>query len=464
MAALQALAPRSSSKVKKKKKMKKEFEMCRWAARDIALWIAYEGDAYSGFAEQREVGGVETVEKQLFAALEKCCLIEGRESCRYSRCGRTDRGVSAQGQVVGLRVRSVLKAEEAEDGLAPRLAHPGAHVKPGVAELSYCEILNRVLPPDVRAIAWRSVAPEFSARFSAAARTYRYFFRPAAPKTARNYDVDAMRDAARRLVGDHDFRNLCKMDVEHVKNYRRVVYDARIVDYGGSYYFEITGQAFLWHMVRCVVAVLFLVGEGREPPDVVDALLDVRNTPRRPQYLPASEAPLVLNACSFDTLTPTPTPDALARLTDHYEKALHDALTLAARRTNARDELFRMRVRRVDLDVYLGRVIKADDDHQQDTMLSWGDAIVEIRPALRAKLDAAYAPLLRRQGGKTYDERVDAMGPRKREKLEANERKRQESAPIDQVRSLVLLMLPRPLHRRPPPPPQVFHADKRRYG
>ena len=59
-------------------------------------------------------------------------------------------------------------------------------------ELDYCQTLNRVLPSNIRAVAWSPVTPEFSARFSATARTYRYFF------VQRKLDIEAMRDAASR--------------------------------------------------------------------------------------------------------------------------------------------------------------------------------------------------------------------------------------------------------------------------
>ena len=72
-------------------------------------------------------------------------------------------------------------------------------------------MLNRVLPDDVRALAWAPVAEGFSARFSCASRTYRYWL---ARENAhgRPRDVEAMRRAASKFVGDHDFRNFCKMD------------------------------------------------------------------------------------------------------------------------------------------------------------------------------------------------------------------------------------------------------------
>ena len=56
----------------------------------------------------------------------------------------------------------------------------------------------------------------------------------------------------------------------------------------------ISGKAFLWHQIRCIVSVLFRVGAGKEMPDVVRQLLDIETNPRRPQYQMASEVPLNL--------------------------------------------------------------------------------------------------------------------------------------------------------------------------
>ena len=62
----------------------------------------------------------------------------------------------------------------------------------------------------------------------------------------------------------------------------------------------ISGKAFLWHQIRCIVAVLFRVGSGKESPDVVRQLLDIETNPRRPQYTMASEIPLNLFNVHFD--------------------------------------------------------------------------------------------------------------------------------------------------------------------
>ena len=63
---------------------------------------------------------------------------------------------------------------------------------------------------------------------------------------------------------------------------------------------NISGKAFLWHQIRCIVAVLFRVGARKEDPNVVKKLLDIETNPRRPQYTMASELPLNLFSVNFD--------------------------------------------------------------------------------------------------------------------------------------------------------------------
>lgn len=65
------------------------------------------------------------------------------------------------------------------------------------------------------------------------------------------------------------------------------------------YSFTVHGSAFLWHQVRHLVAILFLVGQGLEHPSVVPQLLDIKKTPRKPMYEMATDAPLVLWDCIF---------------------------------------------------------------------------------------------------------------------------------------------------------------------
>ncbi len=72
-------------------------------------------------------------------------------------------------------------------------------------EIDYVRSLNKVLPEDIRIVAWSPVAADFDARFNALARTYKYYF------LRDGLDVDKMRQAAKLLEGEHDFRNFCKV-------------------------------------------------------------------------------------------------------------------------------------------------------------------------------------------------------------------------------------------------------------
>lgn len=66
------------------------------------------------------------------------------------------------------------------------------------------------------------------------------------------------------------------------------------------YVCELKGSAFLWHQIRYTMAILFMVGEGKEEPDIVDKLLDVEKLPEKPNYLMASDKPLILSNCYFE--------------------------------------------------------------------------------------------------------------------------------------------------------------------
>ncbi|KAL4897317.1 pseudouridine synthase [Aspergillus ambiguus] len=379
-------------------KTAREMDPSKYHTRFIALKFAYLGQRYNGLEHANgNVTPLPTIEEELWKALRKTRLIfptgataddlrefqEPRvlkpysinwEGCDYSKAGRTDRGVSAFGQVVGIRVRS---ARPKNKKVAPTDSSPDTHMQDGdenasadkpadggwddiADELPYINLLNRVLPEDIRVLAWCPHPPEgFDARFSCRERQYKYFFtQPAfsptpgpggfAPRandksgTVPKYregwlDIDAMREAARMFVGRHDFRNFCKLDTsKQIENFERIIYhsDIELVDPRSTplgyvvqpgfkaledasaeqssdssaatvpaasqvYVFSLQGSAFLWHQVRHMVSVLFLVGQGLESPSIVSELLNVSKNPRKPGYEMASDAPLVLWDCIF---------------------------------------------------------------------------------------------------------------------------------------------------------------------
>ncbi|KZM18902.1 tRNA pseudouridine(38/39) synthase [Ascochyta rabiei] len=372
----------------------KAFDASKYSTRLIALKFAYLGQKYNGFEHHNNnKTPLPTIEEELWKALIKTRVIspappEGSDTdysrvdrktfaawdrdgadvnwdgCDYSKCGRTDRGVSAFGQVVGIRVRSnrplpkTKPAESPEDleldagtigDSATDLLGPdsGPATKPFndlTDELPYIQLLNRVLPPDIRVYAWCPNPPaDFSARFSCKERRYKYFFTnpcfAPVPGSAGLYhpnsstpdgqpmregwlDVAAMQDGCDRLVGLHDFRNFCKIDAsKQLTNFKRRIFHASIdevsllsipsflshaalqsptaADQAKMYCFTLHGSAFLWHQVRSLISILFLIGQRLESPSLVTALLDMDANPTRPKYEMASDAPLVLWDCIF---------------------------------------------------------------------------------------------------------------------------------------------------------------------
>lgn len=293
-----------TNKPHKKQGKKRPFDFSVHPKRHVALRLAYLGWDYQGFAVQENTDN--TVEARLFEALLKTRLVQDRQSSNYHRCGRTDKGVSAFSQVISIDLRS----NQFCRGLG--VIHPEnvdaiAKDKSAVTELPYVKMLNRVLPPDIRVLDWAPAAEGFSARFDCQSRTYRYYF----PRGG--LDVELMAEAAKRYEGTHDFRNLCKMDVGNgVLQFERTILSASVgpakplsansTNQHDMFIFEIKGLAFLYHQVRCLMAVLLLIGQKLENPDIIDQLLDVTKTPRKPQYNMAVDYPLVLFDCHYEGL------------------------------------------------------------------------------------------------------------------------------------------------------------------
>jgi len=247
--------------------------------RHIALQFSYDGTDYSGFAQNVGKECDNSVERELFAALEKTRLLVSpeehgmlteseveeaengqmpkRTASKYSRCGRTDKGVHANGQVVALYLKSafpLLARNAGSDNDEPgdvlgeeslpknsldclecfvqprnnnkkkgKAAESTTYQRKTMNEYDYCKTLNNVLPPSIRILGWCPVSSEFSARFSCSRRTYRYFF----PR--RNLNLARMAEGLEYMMGRNDFRNLCKMNCEQVSNFERVLVEGKVV-------------------------------------------------------------------------------------------------------------------------------------------------------------------------------------------------------------------------------------------
>ncbi|URD85826.1 tRNA pseudouridine synthase [Musa troglodytarum] len=285
------------------------------ARRYVALKIMYFGQRFYGFASEAQMDP--TIESEIFKALERTKLLIGtKEDSRYSRCGRTDKGVSSTGQVISLYLRSNLK----DTGGYTKNHTTTLEVR---GEIDYVRVLNRVLPGDIRVIGWCPVPTDFHSSYNQQSPSVHFH--------------QAMQQAAMKFIGEYDFRNFCKMDAANVNNYRRRItffdicsLDRRSIDVDELWAMTIKGSAFLWHQVRCMVAVLFMVGHGFESPDVIDVLLDTKKTPRKPQYNMAPELPLILRFCEFEDLEFICSSEARRTLHEHLKNEVQRHMLQAA--------------------------------------------------------------------------------------------------------------------------------------
>ncbi len=230
--------------------------------RNIKLTIAYDGTNYHGFQEQRSTGLV-TIQE----VLEKCLRrLAGRE-IRVTGAGRTDAGVHARGQVVNFDAA-------------------GWNIPAERIVLA----LNGMLPRDIAALEAEEVGPEFHARYSALAKTYRYtiynsripspFWRLYSHFVPRPLDVEAMEKAAQKLVGTHDFASF-QAAGSPIKNTVRTLFSADVCREGKELiHLTFRGNGFLYNMVRIMVGTLIEVGLGKRDPDDMEAILAARDRTR----------------------------------------------------------------------------------------------------------------------------------------------------------------------------------------
>jgi tRNA pseudouridine38-40 synthase len=193
--------------------------------------------------------------------LEAALAAIAGEPLAVTAAGRTDRGVHARGQV--------------------------AHFDTNVSrpETAWVRGVNAFLPESIAVLWARPVDAEFHARFSAIARTYRYRLinRPVRPALAARYagwyhaplDVEAIRTAARALVGEHDFSAFRAAECQ-AKTPVRTVHSIVIDTHADRVDFTIRANAFLQHMVRNIVGSLVYVGAGKQPPGWIAELLAAR--------------------------------------------------------------------------------------------------------------------------------------------------------------------------------------------
>jgi tRNA pseudouridine38-40 synthase len=230
--------------------------------RYFKLTIAYDGTDFHGWQIQ---AGKPTIQGEIVGVLRRLT----QENVVLHGTGRTDAGVHALGQVGSFRTQSRLSAQD------------------------FQRALNALLLPAIRIVGAEEVGPDFNARWSARGKTYRYrLYRgrivpPMIWRYVLHYpfplDEDAMRDAAARFVGRHDFASFAAStgseEDDKERSTEREIYSAELTRTPDNeeLVFTVRGRSFLRYMVRKMVGTLLDVGRGKLAPSDIERLYELRD-------------------------------------------------------------------------------------------------------------------------------------------------------------------------------------------
>lgn len=253
----------------------------------ILIDFSYIGTGFHGLAYQ--IDEPNTVESQLFTAFAKASMAANVLNNGYERCGRTDKDVHALHNYCSFFLDPCspkdhcMRSSDCEHG--SRVCY---RIK------SFVKAVNKHLPRSIRINSVDAVPDNFSARRCCVSRTYKYFFK------LGSMNLPSMQEACQEFVGSHNFLQFCKMDSRNPKDPNTTIYSFTIEHYNDLLCVAtITGRSFLWHQVRCMVGMLFLVGNGTISGVTIKELLEHPQGPKY-NYKMASPHGLVLADCSYE--------------------------------------------------------------------------------------------------------------------------------------------------------------------
>lgn len=219
--------------------------------RNLRLDLCYDGSRYRGW--QRLTGAENTVQGKLETALSRIM----NEPVEVIGSGRTDAGAHARHQVANFHCKSDM---------------PSAKI---LAQL------RRYLPEDMGIYSCEAVSPRFHARYHAVRKTYCYriwnsdmpcvFDRRYVYILPDKLNVDKMRRGAAEFLGEHDFSAFCS-DKKMKKSTLRRIESLLIQEVGEEIQITVTGDGFLYNMVRIMVGTLIEVGLGKREAESISTL------------------------------------------------------------------------------------------------------------------------------------------------------------------------------------------------
>lgn len=231
----------------------------------IKLTVAYDGTDYCGWQVQPNGMTVEEILNRELSALTG-------EEVKVIGASRTDAGVHAEGNVAVFDTETGIPAE--------RIAYA----------------LNCRLPEDIVAVKSEEVPGDWHPRYQCSVKTYEYRIlnrempdpvcRRSTVHISYPLNLGDMRTAAGYLKGEHDFKSFCSPHTE-VKDTVRTVHSLEIEKEGDIITVRISGNGFLYNMVRIIVGTLINVGRGACPPEKVKEILEARDRRKAAATAPA---------------------------------------------------------------------------------------------------------------------------------------------------------------------------------
>ncbi len=231
----------------------------------VKLTVSYDGADYCGW--QVQPNGVTVQQK-----IEEAVFSATGESVRVTGSGRTDAGVHAVGQVAHFETECTIPPEK------------------------IYRALNVYLPQDIRVIKSERADDNFHACNCAKKKTYCYSFYKSevelplydryAVMLDKSPDINLMKETARIFVGEHDFKAFCSSG-SGAKTTVRTIYNIDIKEDGARLSISVTGNGFLYNMVRIMVGTLLEVGYGKIPVQEINEMLATGNRTLGGKTLPA---------------------------------------------------------------------------------------------------------------------------------------------------------------------------------
>ena len=233
--------------------------------RNIKLTIEYDGKDFNGWQKQPNKLNIQgTIERAISE-------ITGEENIELNASGRTDAGVHALGQVANFKTNSNIPIE-----------------KIAIA-------INSNLKKSIRILKAEEVEERFHSRLSCKKKTYRYVINNSDIPSAiyRNLEthipiklnLEKMQEGAKYLEGEHDFKAF-KASGTSSKSSVRTIYKANVYNENERIYIELTGNGFLYNMVRIIAGTLVDVGTGKIQPEEIQNIIEEQKREHAGKTLP----------------------------------------------------------------------------------------------------------------------------------------------------------------------------------